>query len=50
MGRTQTPFPLAILILIDRDQRRDRDYVTHGNTHNPLRCPGGNRFTNPVLV
>ena len=32
----------------DRDQRRDRDYATHGNSPNPLRCPGGNRFTNPV--
>ena len=48
--RTQTPFQWALLILFDRDQRRDRDYTTHGNSHNPLRCPGGNRFTNPVLV
>ena len=48
--RTQTPFPWALLILFDRDQRRDRDYATHGNSPNPLRCPGGNRFTNPVLV
>ena len=45
-----TPFPWALLILFDRDQRRDRDYATHGNSPNPLRCPGGNRFTNPVLV
>ena len=48
--RTQTPFPRALLILFDRDQRRDRDYVTHGNSPNPLSCPGSNRFTNPVLV
>ena len=44
------PSPWALLILFDRDQRRDRDYATHGNSPNPLRCPGGNRFTNPVLV
>ena len=50
IGRTQTPFPWALLILFDRDQRRYREYTTHGNTHNPLFCPGGNRFTNPVLV
>ena len=48
--RAQTPFPWALLILFDRDQRCDRDYATHGNSPNPLRCPGGNRFTNPVLV
>ena len=48
--KTQTPFPWALLILFDRDQRRDPDYATHGNSPNPLRCPGGNRFTNPVLV
>ena len=48
--RTQTPFPWALLILFDRYQRRDRDYATHENSPNPLRCPGGNRFTNPVLV
>ena len=39
-----------LLILFDRDQRRDRDYATHGNSPNPLRCPCGNRFTIPVLV
>ena len=50
IGRIQTPFTWALLVLYDRDQRRDREYTTHGNTHNPLFCPGGNRFTNPVLV
>ena len=50
IGRTQTPFPWTLLILFDRDQRHDRDYTTHGNAHNPLFCPGGNRFTNPALV
>ena len=48
--RTQTPFSWALLILFDRDQRRDHDYATYGNSPNPLRCPGGNRSTNPVLV
>ena len=50
IGRTQTPFPWALLILFDRDQRHDRDYTTDENAHNPLFCPGGNRFTNPALV
>ena len=30
IGRAQAPFPWALLILFDRDPRRDRLYTTHG--------------------
>ena len=33
-------FPWAVLILFDRDQRRDREYTTHGKTHDPFILSG----------